>query len=81
MRMVFCLQIPTFLIGGRNIYLLLNAHRVNDARQIGVHKAVLLVPDPEVEIDIAKLKRYKSPGSNQIPAELIQAGGKIYNIY
>jgi hypothetical protein len=31
------------------------------------------------------LKRYKSPGSDQIPAELIQAGGeilrsKIYNL-
>jgi hypothetical protein len=40
---------------------------------------VLLVPDPspfEVEIAIAKLKRYKLPGSDQIPAEVIQAGGK-----
>jgi hypothetical protein len=31
----------------------------------------------EVEIAIAKLKRYKSPGSDEIPAELIQAGGEI----
>jgi hypothetical protein len=31
-----------------------------------------------VEIAIAKLKKYKSPGSDQIPAELIQAGGEIY---
>jgi hypothetical protein len=30
-----------------------------------------------VEIAIEKLKRYKSPGSDQIPAELIQAGGEI----
>jgi hypothetical protein len=30
-----------------------------------------------VEIAIAKLKKYKSPESDQIPAELIQAGGKI----
>jgi hypothetical protein len=30
-----------------------------------------------VEIAIAKLKKYKSPGSDQIPAELIQAGGKM----
>jgi hypothetical protein len=39
-----------------------------------------LVPGPsrlEVEITIAKLKKCKSPGSDQIPAELIQAGGKI----
>jgi hypothetical protein len=31
----------------------------------------------DVEIAIAKLKRYKSPGSDQIKAELIQAGGEI----
>jgi hypothetical protein len=39
-----------------------------------------LVPGPsrlEVEIAIAKLKKYKSLGSDQIPAELIQAGGEI----
>jgi hypothetical protein len=38
------------------------------------------VPGPsclEVEIAIAKLKKYKSPGSDQIPEELIQAGGEI----
>jgi hypothetical protein len=31
----------------------------------------------EVEIAIAKLKKYKSPGSDEILAELIQAGGEI----
>jgi hypothetical protein len=31
----------------------------------------------EVEITIANLKRYEVPGSNQIPAEFIQAGGEI----
>jgi hypothetical protein len=39
-----------------------------------------LVPGPsrlEVKIAIAKLKKYKSPGSDQILAELIQAGGEI----
>jgi hypothetical protein len=30
-----------------------------------------------VEISIAKLKKYKSPGSDQIPAELYQARGEI----
>jgi hypothetical protein len=57
----------------------LNIHRVSDIWQIEVHIAELLVPDPspfEVEIAIAKLKRYKSPGNDQIPAELIQAGGE-----
>jgi hypothetical protein len=39
-----------------------------------------LVPGPsrlEIEIAITKLKKYKSPGSDQIPAELIKAGGEI----
>jgi hypothetical protein len=31
----------------------------------------------EVEIAIQTMKRYKSPGINQFPAELIQAGGNI----
>jgi predicted metallo-beta-lactamase superfamily hydrolase len=56
---------------------LLNVHTVSDIRQIEIHTTELLVPDPspsEVEIAIAKLKKYKSPGSNEIPAELIQAG-------
>jgi hypothetical protein len=44
-----------------------------------IHTTELLVPDPclfEVEIAIATLKRYKSPGSDQILAEQIQAGGE-----
>jgi hypothetical protein len=35
------------------------------------------VPEPsiyEVEVAVGKLKRYKSPGADQIPAELIHAG-------
>jgi hypothetical protein len=58
----------------------LNAHRVSDVRQIEVHTAAPLVIDPspfEVEIAIENLKRYKSPGSDGIPAELIQARGEI----
>jgi hypothetical protein len=48
-------------------------------RQIEIHRAEPLVPKPrsfEVEIAIAKLKKYKSPGSDQSLAELIQAGGE-----
>jgi hypothetical protein len=44
-------------------------HNVSDARQIEVHMAEPLVPGPsrlEVEIAIAKLKKYKSPSSEQI---------------
>jgi hypothetical protein len=57
---------------------LLNVYNVSDVRQIEIHLAEPLVPGSsrlKVEIAIAKLKKYKSPGSDQIPAELIQAGG------
>jgi hypothetical protein len=53
-------------------------HNVSDVRQIEVHTAEPLVPGPsrlEIEIAIAKLKKYKSPGSDHFP--LIQEGGKI----
>jgi hypothetical protein len=56
-------------------------HGGNDVRQTEIHTAEPLVPEPsssEVEIAIGKLKRYKSPGIDQIPAELIQAGGIHY---
>ena len=38
------------------------------------------MPEPsafKVELVIEKLKRHKSPGTDQIPAELIKAGGRI----
>jgi hypothetical protein len=53
-------------------------HNISTVRQIEVQAAKPLVPGPssfEVETAIAKLK-YKSPGSDQILAELIQAGGE-----
>jgi hypothetical protein len=59
---------------------LLNVHRVSDVRHIEIRRAAPLAPDPrsfEAKVAIAKLKRYKLPGSDQIPAELIQAGGDI----
>jgi hypothetical protein len=49
---------------------------VSDVKLIGTYTAELLVPDPspfEVEIAVAKLKRYKSPGNDHIQA---QAGGE-----
>ena len=53
---------------------LLNVHRVNDVRQTEIHT---LVPEPfGDEMAIETLKRHKSPGNGQIPAELIEAGGK-----
>jgi hypothetical protein len=59
----------------------LNVHGVNDVRQMYIHMAEGLVPEPslvEVAIAIGKLKSYKSPGTDEIPAELIKAGGKHY---
>jgi hypothetical protein len=44
-----------------------------------MHTAKPFVPEAsasEVEAATGKLKRYKSPGADQIPAELIQTGGK-----
>ena len=54
-------------------------HGVKDVRQAEIRTAEPLVPEPsaaELELAIDKLKRYKSPGIVQIPAELIKAGGR-----
>jgi hypothetical protein len=59
----------------------LNVYRVSDFGQIEIHTAEPLVPEPSplgVEIVIANLKKYKSPGIDQISAELIQAGGETF---
>jgi len=52
-------------------------HGVKDVGQAEMHTAEPLVPEPstsEVELAINKLKSHKSPGIDQIPAELIKAG-------
>jgi hypothetical protein len=57
----------------------LNVHRVSDFRQIELQTSEPLVPDPSplnVETAISNLKKYKSPGSDQILAAVIQAGGE-----
>jgi hypothetical protein len=54
-------------------------HGVHDVRQMDIQTAEPLVPEPslvEVEIAIGNLKSYKSPGTDQIRAELIKAGGE-----
>ena len=56
---------------------ILNVHGVSDVRQAEMNTAEPLVPEPstlEVDLVIEKLKSHKSPGIDQIPAELIKAG-------
>jgi len=53
---------------------LLNVHRVNDVRQTETHTAKPLVQELsafEVQLATEKLKSHRSPGINEIPAELI----------
>ena len=52
---------------------------VKDVGQAEINTAEPLVPEPsvsEVELAIDKLKSHKSAGIDQIPAELIKAGGR-----
>jgi hypothetical protein len=54
----------------------LNLHGVNDVRQTEIHTAEPLVSEPStfgVNMAVEKLKRYKSPGIDQIPVNLIKA--------
>jgi hypothetical protein len=58
---------------------LFNVHGVNDIRQTVIHTAEPIAPQPstfEVEMAIEKLKRHKSPGIEQIQAELMKAEGR-----
>ena len=58
---------------------LFSVYGVNYVRQREMHTAEPLVPEPstfEVEMAIKKLKKHKSPGIDQISAELIKEGGR-----
>jgi len=60
----------------------LNVHWVNDVSQTEIHTSEPLVPGPsafEAELAKEKLKKNKSPGIQQIPAELVKAGGRAYH--
>jgi hypothetical protein len=57
---------------------LLNVQGVGDIMQTEIQTAEPFVPESSISKAVAavrKLKRYKSPGVDQIPAELIQVGG------
>jgi len=64
----------------RNLFCqLLNVHGVNDVKQMEIHTAEPLLPDPsafEFELAVEKLKRHKLPSIDQIPAALIKARGR-----
>jgi hypothetical protein len=52
----------------------LNVHGIHDVRQMDIHTCEPFVPKcslVEVEIAAGKLKRYKSLGTDQIPAEVM----------
>jgi len=58
-----------------HFFQLLNIPGVNDVRHTEIHTAEPLVPEPSAfEFAIGKLKSHKSPGIDQILAELIKAG-------
>jgi hypothetical protein len=55
-------------------------HGAGGVRQTEIHTAEPFVLEPstsEVKVAIGNLKRYISPGVDQIPAELVQTGGEI----
>jgi hypothetical protein len=81
MRMVICFTDPHSLSKRWKNFLnqVLNVHGVHNVRQMDIHTAEPLVLEPslvKVEVAVWKLKSYKSPGTDQIPAELIEAGGE-----
>jgi hypothetical protein len=54
-------------------------HGVKDVGQGEIQTAEPLMPEPndsEVELAIDKLKSHKLPGTDQIQAELLKAGGR-----
>ena len=54
-------------------------YRVSDVRHTEIHTPeplVLGLGASDVELATEKLKIHKSPGNDQIPAELIKSGGK-----
>ena len=79
-KSVFVTDSHSILVRWRNHFSqLLNVHTVNDVRQTETHTAEQLVPEPsafEVELAVEKLKSHKSPGIDQVPAELMKAGGR-----
>jgi hypothetical protein len=80
MRIAICFVDSHILNRWKNVFSqLLNLYRDSDVRQTEIHTVELSVAErslSEADIACAKSENYKSPGSNHIPTEYIQAGGK-----
>ena len=80
MKRVIWLDSHSILVKWRNNFAqIFNVNEVIVVRQREIHSAQPLVPESsafEDEVAIEKLKRHKSPGTDQISAELIKAGGR-----
>jgi hypothetical protein len=78
-------ELPTYnLEKDENDDLLADFHSINDVRQTEMHTAEPLVPESSSfkgKIAIEKLKSYKSPGTDQILAEMIQVKSKTLHSY
>jgi hypothetical protein len=62
-----------------NFSQLLNVHGINEVRQAEIHTTEPLVPETsvfEVELATEQMKSHKSPSIDQLPAEVIKAGGR-----
>jgi len=62
---------------GNDFCLVFDVHGVSDVRPTYINTAEPLAPEPsafEFDMAIEESQRNKSPGINQIPAELIKAG-------
>jgi hypothetical protein len=61
---------------------LLNAQGPGGIRKTEIHTAEPFVPEPSAatfQVAIIKIKRYKAPFSDQIPADMIQPGAIIHS--
>jgi hypothetical protein len=60
-----------------HFFQILNIHGVNDVRQTEIHREPFVHEPSAFEVDFAfeKLRSRISPGTDQIPAEMIKAGG------
>jgi hypothetical protein len=79
MRMVIPCLFPNKFFIKELLLSVIDMHSVSDVTQIEICTAEWLVlgqSSSEFEIAIANLKKYKSPASDQIPAELTQARGE-----